>query len=238
MLRTLVPQRIRRLVRQTVHDARVRRACRALRRAEGDGKLAAPVLERTRAAWGNEGFAAPVEYLTAMASLARAERAGILECGSGVTTLVLGVIAEASGVPVCTLEHDESWCAVMERALRREGLDAVRLIFAPLRSYGEFAWYDVMPAAVPAGSGLVVCDGPPRFTPGGRRGVLSVIGSRLRPGAVLLVDDATRANEVEMLEDWRRADRVTYEVFGDPRHAYAVARLRQEAREQGTTPAV
>src|SRR5262249_56291025 len=150
--------------------------------------------------WDNERWSAGPEYLDAVATAALAEQGPILECGSGITTLVLATISEYTGSPVITLEHDERCFEVVRSRLRRFGLRAdVRL--APLRRYGEYDWYDVDPAELHAFS-LVVCDGPPGRTRGGRFGLLPVLRERLLPGCAILLHDAARPPEQRLLRRW------------------------------------
>jgi len=176
--------------------------------------------------WGH-GWSAEAEYLDALAAAASAEHGPILECGSGLTTLVLATIAQRTGSPIWTLEHDPDWLRVAERGLRRFGLDAnVRL--TPLRDYGDFDWYDVAPTDVPT-FGLVICDGPPNWTRGGRYGLLPVLGERLAPGCTILLEDAGRPGERETLRRWQSEGMIGYEIRGEERR-FALARVPTAAR--------
>ena len=72
-----------------------------------------------RYAWNNDSFAGDVHYLMAVAREAESTRGPILECGSGITTLLLGLIAQRRHIEVYTLEHDAYWLASSQRALDR-----------------------------------------------------------------------------------------------------------------------
>ena len=200
-VKELVPLSVRTSFREHEHAWRVSRAL-----SRGLGGLrerpwgSETIWRDLAVGWDNERWSAGPEYLDAVAAAALAERGPILECGSGLTTLVLATISEYSGSAVLTLEHDERCFDNVVSRLRRFGLHAdVRL--APLRSYGEFDWYDVDPEGLDAFS-LVVCDGPPGATRGGRFGLLPVLGDRLLPGCAILVDDAARPAEQEILRRW------------------------------------
>lgn len=55
---------------------------------------------------------------------------------------------------------------------------------------------------LPARFSLVLCDGPPGNTPGGRYGLLPVLGHRLSPSVVILLDDAGRPDERAIADRW------------------------------------
>lgn len=138
-------------------------------------------------AWGNEWAAAP-GFLAAAAKLAP-ECGPVLECGSGLTTLVLG----AAGIEVHALEHDLGWYRRVRAALDRYGITSVRLTYAPL---DESGWYR-SPFGPSTEFGLVVIDGPPRAY--GRDGLFRVLGHAIGD-AVWLMDDADDPAQMAMIE--------------------------------------
>ncbi len=75
----------------------------------------------------------------------------------------------------------------------------------PLVSYGPFDWYSVGPHVLPRSFSLVVCDGPPGDTRGGRMGLMPVLHDHLAPGCRIPVDDTFRSGERHVIEQWRRA---------------------------------
>src|SRR5947208_2589253 len=143
-----------------------------------------PLLAELRAAWGNDRCAADLDFLSEVARLAAVTLGPVLECGSGLTTLLLGALAGRRGVEVWALEHEPEWRRRVAAALRDHKAGQVYLWFSPLSDYGEFVWYAAPLPLMPDAFRLVVCDGPPADTRGGRVGLLSVIGDRLPAGAV------------------------------------------------------
>ncbi len=179
------------------------------------GADAAPeLLERLVYGWGNEIMSAMPEYLDASVRAMRGTKGPVLECGSGLSTILLGALAERSGARLCSLEHDRGWAARVRRALRRYRLRGVEVFHAPLRDYGAFTWYDAPLDRLPGEFSLVVCDGPPGDTPGGRYGLLPVLRERLRPGCVILLDDLHRPAERDIASRWARELGVIHEVRG------------------------
>lgn len=163
-------------------------------------------------AWGNTIYSATVDYLLAVAAYARVAPGPAVECGSGLTTLVLGLYASHG---TWTLEHNPLWRWELESHVRRYDLD-VEVLKAPLRSYSDFDWYD-LPRGLPSNVGLIVCDGPPGSTRGGRYGALPVLWDRLQSGTTLLLDDAGRKGEQQALYRWSRewGARVEEHQFSD-----------------------
>jgi hypothetical protein len=117
--------------------------------------------------WGNDGFSAREEFLRACLRHALAQPGSILECGSGLTTILVGAMLEQSGGSMWSLEHDEFWHRRAQKALDRFRIRSVDLFHAPLTNYGDYSWYGVTGSLLPNSISLVICDGPPSGTPGG-----------------------------------------------------------------------
>jgi hypothetical protein len=152
--------------------------------------------------WHNTQWSALDEYLLGCIGEVRAARGDILECGSGLSTLLLGIVAQSSGARLCTLEHSQAWADKVQFYLQRFRIESVRIFCKPLRSYGDFEWYDPPLELLPRKFALTVCDGPPASTTqGGRYGLLPVMGSRLS-GSIILLDDAQRPEEQAIARRW------------------------------------
>ena len=153
-------------------------------------------LRHLRTGWGNQLYSADLEYLRAVLDHARRTSGPILECGSGLTTIALLLLTEPERV--WSLEHDARWAEETRRALRAVRVPAAGVVHAPLRSYGEASWYSV-PDGLPPTFDLVVCDGPPGSTPGGRSGIRMGVPERIQH-AVILLDDVARTAERDLAE--------------------------------------
>ncbi len=160
------------------------------------------VLEKFAYGWGNPGWAPQTSYLHAVADAALSGTGPILECGSGCTTLLLGALAKATGRSVWSLEHVPDWADRVEQSLTRLGLSTAGLCRTPLKSFGEYHWYDVPLDTLPDDFDLAICDGPPSTTPGGRVGLLHVMRSKFTDDAVILMDDGERIDEQEIANLW------------------------------------
>jgi hypothetical protein len=126
----------------------------------------------------------------------------VLECGSGLTTLVLATAAWTQARPSVSLEDDARWNARIRAALPRRARSRLDCRVVPLVDHGDFDWYDVEAVNLPNGIGLVVCDGPKGTTRGGRYGLAPVMKDRLAPGCIVLLDDTSREAERAIIEQW------------------------------------
>jgi len=208
-------QELRSRRRRTAVDAALIQVARLVPRQAPSRALIAQV----HRAWGNPEFTASISYLEAAASRALELGGDILECGSGLSTLLLGVLADINGFHVWTLEHDRQWADTIEERLKHRNIRNVHLRFAPLRDYGHgVSWYDAPFAELPNAFSLVICDGPPNWkTPGGRYGLLMAMRERLAPSWNILLDDPNAAEKTGMLARLRAEPGVTVSshVFTD-----------------------
>jgi len=197
-----IPAGLRQAFRATYRRSKLDRACRSIRRLKHHEVPNRSQLNRLRESWDNGGWPASTTCLGVIATQVRRTTGPILECGSGVSTVMLGLMTQGSGRPVWSLENDPRWADIVESELSRWSCGHVRVVRAPLVDRGEFAWYAAAPEELPESITLLVIDGPPAFTKGGRRGALHEVGRRLAPGAVVILDDAQREGEMEAWRDW------------------------------------
>ena len=157
------------------------------------------------AAWGNYGYSGTVRLLRHICRTMR-QRSGvdILECGSGASTILMGILAQRYGCRVVSLEHNAAWVRHMQVMLKRFRLPNSSVLHAPLRSHGrgEYQWY-TWPAALSERTfSVVVCDGPPAHTLGGRFGLLPVVDSSLADDCLIILDDTQRLCERQAIARW------------------------------------
>lgn len=173
-----------------------------------------PILPQLIYGWGNDGWPALPEYLVTAIRHALMPGGPILECGSGLTTMLIGAAAQRSGRRLWSLEHLPAWGERVGDYLARHGVDGVHLCVSPLRDYGHFAWYDPPLAAMPDDFALVICDGPPGSTWGGRYGLLPVMGKKLTADCIILLDDGGRPEEQAIARRWQAESGGSCEILG------------------------
>lgn len=157
------------------------------------------------------GWAASPDFALLVASRLHEERPRrVLECGSGATTVVAGlVLRELGSGRLVTLEHDAGWAERTRRLVRRSGLEeVVEVHHAPLVEHehdGEtLRWYATGWRGSEDRFDAVIVDGPPE-PPAARYPLVPVMRDHIAPGALLLVDDAAREAGRSDLRRWREA---------------------------------
>jgi predicted O-methyltransferase YrrM len=153
--------------------------------------------------------AAPTTLLTLTDWVRRLRPELVVECGSGLSSICVGSVLKQLGHGRCvSLEHEEEFAAKTRADLERHGLsDVVEVRVAPLVDVdvdgGTQPWYDPQAVADLRDIGVVFVDGPPgTVAPHARLPVVEMLRDRCRPGAVLVLDDAARGEEREIIEKW------------------------------------
>jgi predicted O-methyltransferase YrrM len=216
---SLLPSRVLSLLRTVHRDLVFRRAMkRFLKYPEickhPDNNLVDDLIY----GWGNEGWSVEEEYLAECVNHALNSHGTILECGSGLSTILIGAIAKQTGQGYWALEHDPKWAARVQKFLKRYKLGSVFLCTTHLKDYGEFCWYSVPLEIMPDGFSLVICDGPPGSTKGGRYGLIPIMRERLNPGCVILLDDADREPELTIGRRWEIELDSAIEILGSKKN--------------------
>jgi predicted O-methyltransferase YrrM len=210
--RRLLPAGLKRFLRE---EYRQHRTARAIARARAalpslDAGVVAALIE----AWDNPGYSVKYDYVRAVVQATWGCRGPILECGSGISTLLLGLVGQRFGAEIVALEHDPYWASRVVTTLSKNRISSVDLRVTPLKDFGGYTWYETDPQTLPRDFSLVVCDGPPGETPGGRYGMLPHMRSLLRSGCVILLDDVDRADERNVLERWSRELGTSFVIHG------------------------
>lgn len=225
-IKKLIPSSLKSAVKTALQRYRIRRGVRAICGLNHGELPTRGMLQSLSLGWGNDGYAANIDYLEEVAKNAATTEGPVLECGSGLTTLLLGMLAGRRGVKVRSLEHSAEWQQRISTVLTENRIANVEVLNSPLRDYGDFSWYDPPLQKLPDNFRLVVCDGPPGMTKGGRYGLLPIFGSRLPQGTVIVLDDAGRPGEVELVNRWQGEVDLAVEVFSKPAGNYATLTRR------------
>jgi hypothetical protein len=223
-LKKWVPKSIKRPVKEMLLRRQLSDAVRNISRLPAGHIPDRRQLTELVEGWSNEGYAANLEYLEAVSKHSVSTQGPVLECGSGATTVLLGILCGKRNIDVWSLEHSTEWQERVTNVLTSNDISSVHLCASPLVEYGEFAWYDPPLAQMPKQFSLVICDGPPGDTMGGRYGLLPVMGAKIPPGSTILLDDAGRPGELELIRKWESEAAFETDMIQTQDSQYAVMR--------------
>ena len=155
------------------------------------------------------GWAATPQYLAFVGDyIVRNKPRSILECGSGLSTLIVASLIRRGGQSVfVSLEHDYVCYKKTKRLLTMHGLtEYANVCFAPLKAFDidheTWKWYDYE-CFITNPIDLLVVDGPPqRIQPMARYPVLPLLRQQFSDDAVLILDDGNRPDEKRCVERW------------------------------------
>lgn len=195
-----------------------KRSHRAIMRELGILPWSSEVLSRVAAELIPQGRELPPvgSYALRAASVAELTRViretmplQVFECGSGSSTVWIALCLEAIGEGHLTsLESSAQYARSTRRLLEDHGVEhRATIVEAPLatsnRTEGSI-WYDIPATAeLPESIDVLLVDGPP--SSGGpriREPALAVLNPLIAADALILVDDADRSDEKEMIEHW------------------------------------
>jgi hypothetical protein len=215
VVKKVLPARARGAVRVWERELAFRRAMRRFLQNPGAcTDPSSPLLAELIRGWGNESWSGLGELLAGCIARAMTARGPILECGSGLSTLLIEAIAKKQGQKHWALENSPEWAARVQKYLRMYQIDSVVLHAMPLKDYGEFCWYEPPLASMPDSFSMVICDGPPGTTKGGRYGLVPVMKERLGRDCVILLDDVSRDDEAAIARRWQAELGTSYSVRG------------------------
>ena len=183
------------------------------------------------------GLAVSPDLALLLYELVHEHRPGlVVECGSGVSSLVIGYGLKALGSGhLISFEHDVRNAERAAALVGRHGLDRqVQIVHAGLqetRVAGEsWQWYgpEIEETLVGKRARLVFVDGPPSsLQPLARYPALRRLSPFLADDAILVLDDVARPDEWAITERWLREDpRLTLQRMAHEKGTAILSRSR------------
>lgn len=157
------------------------------------------------------GWAGSPDFLLKIVELVVSESPKyVIEFGSGVSSVVLGAaMKKFSQGKVESFDHEETFSKKTNRFLQVNSLqNIVNINYSPLMDYrfddNNWNWYDKLQIdKIEANIDLLVIDGPPRFLQEESRFLaLPILFDRLSKKSTIILDDANRENEKQVVESW------------------------------------
>jgi predicted O-methyltransferase YrrM len=145
----------------------------------------------------------------------------VLELGSGASTIAIPYMLERWGQgSMISIDHDADFAEKTRHYLsvhEHQNISLHHCALSPVTVNGtDYRWYDLSQVPIPDMIDLLIVDGPPLQTnPLARFPALPLLWDRLSDGAIILMDDADRKDEQEIVRRW--SERYPIEVV--ERHA-------------------
>ncbi|MFU8861180.1 MAG: O-methyltransferase [Cyclonatronaceae bacterium] len=157
-----------------------------------------------------DNWTASPELITRIFHLMKLYRPGvILELGSGASSICGGYFCEHLGSGrLISLDHDIDYAAFTRKHINNHALDSyVEVRHAPLKECtingSSHLWYDLKVLDDIPVIDMLVVDGPPHKTQlHARFPALPLLMSKLAKNAVIILDDASREQETEIVRRW------------------------------------
>jgi predicted O-methyltransferase YrrM len=149
--------------------------------------------------------------VTVLNEIAFGGRTSIIELGSGMSTVVISRLLAERGGSLVSVEHEPQWAGIVRAQLELENLGTVAQIEGATLEPHELSldgapWYSADAiATLPSAADLLLVDGPPGYGEGmslSRYPALPALADRLTPGAVVILDDADREGEQQIVARW------------------------------------
>ncbi|KAA3632569.1 MAG: class I SAM-dependent methyltransferase, partial [Proteobacteria bacterium] len=146
----------------------------------------------------------------------------VVECGSGMSSFVIGRALQLKGSGKCiAFEDDRAYAERHREELREAGLsEYVEVYHTPIREHEisgkRWLWYDIDGVTIERNIDLLFVDGPKgKLQPMSRYPAVPVLKDRLTSGAVVLLDDAQRGDERKIAARWQEEFAPTHSEFID-----------------------
>jgi len=150
-------------------------------------------------------------------------RKRVVELGAGISTIYLAKVLARTGGQLISVDHNQEWLGIVEDLLKSHDLfDSVQLVEAPLtpirNSPTSLAWYDTNAVVGAIGESevdLVLIDGPLAHDEArqlARYPAFPVLREKLSSRCALMLDDADRTGEREIIKRWQALPDFDYTV--------------------------
>lgn len=133
----------------------------------------------------------------------------IFEIGSGTSSILSAMLLNKIGKgSIISIDHDARYYDSNQSDIDRYGVsELVSLHHAPLKvqqvNGNSYNWYDINGIEINAKIDLLVIDGPPSKTNKlARYPSVPMLYEHLSDDAVIILDDASRPDEIEMVKHW------------------------------------
>jgi hypothetical protein len=156
------------------------------------------------------GWAGSPDFLLKLVELVITESPNyVVELGSGVSSVVLGLaLNKFNKGKLLSIDHEVYFAQKTKKFIEVNKLkETVEVKYCPLSEYqykeSIWKWYDLSKVNFEHEIDLLVVDGPPRkLQEKSRFPALTILMDKLSSEATIVLDDANRVNEQQVIKDW------------------------------------
>ena len=162
----------------------------------------------------------------------------VLQCGTSLATLFLGVVCarnEESQTHLWCLEHDSHWANLIRSWLSEYGIVNTHVVVARPQLYDGYIWYAIDTKQLPKNFGLALCEGG-NATPRGVIGLVEKMGDKLSSESVILAKNVLRTKDHEYLSQWAMRQGLRCVLVDKREGFYKVARGGSESPANSQLP--
>lgn len=172
----------------------------------------------------SRGWAGSPDFLLKLVELVITESPNyVVELGSGVSSVVLGLALDKFNKGrLLSIDHEFEFAQKTKKFIDINKLDEiVEVKHCPLSKYqyeeSIWQWYDLSKINFEEKIDLLVVDGPPRKIQNKSRfPALTILINKLSPEATIVLDDANRENEIEVIKEWEiylKENEINYTLY-------------------------
>lgn len=158
------------------------------------------------------------------------KRKRIIECGTGISTLLMARLARLHNIDLVidTIDEDEEWLTIIYDLIEKEDLAKyVNFIHAPILSNDGTYWYDEQSINNKLKNekiDMILIDGPKTFDNKIiRYNAVKYFRKKFSNNYIIILDDANRKGEKEIINRWKKEfnidficeNNIAYSYFGE-----------------------
>lgn len=184
------------------------------------------------AAWGDRLKDERRHYIQRCLAEATRATGPILQCGSGLLSVLIGMVCQQSDDPakrLWVLEHDPHWGNLARSWLEARDIKHAHIIYAPAEQFDGYLSYVLDPSRLPSNFALVLSEASAAL-PGSTRGVVTRMADHLGNRCVILGRNARRPKDLKFLADWAKSQGAPV-VLQEGEHPYLKIALRDRRPE-------
>ncbi len=156
--------------------------------------------------WGDPLAQADERFLRSVLAEARAADGAVLQCGTSLTTLILGSICDQDDQPkkqLWCLEADPHWANMVRSWLTEYQINSAHVIHSAAKLFKSYVWYSLDPNRLAREYHLVICDGN-RASVKGAVATVHRIADRLAQQFVILIRNVGSSADMKELAAWAK----------------------------------